>query len=264
MNDLISQNSIDTAYEHHCPICKNLVPRKHIIIPELGVDKYVQPNCECEVAAMHKELDALVKAGQKREVEKKFALHSLGERFRESTFDNFIPRIGSENSYKMCKQYAEEFKQWDSDSIILWGTYGNGKSHLAGSVANFLNQQDYIVIYQNVPDLLEKIRATFSKNNQDSESDILKHLNTCDLLILDDIGAEKVTDWVQDVLFRIVDGRYRKKKPIMYTSNLKPSLLADKVGERIYDRMNETSLAVENKATSYRREKAIERFKKQY
>ena len=82
----------------------------------------------------------------------------------------------------------------------------------------------------------------------------------CDLLILDDIGAEKVTDWVQDTLFRMVDGRYRREKPIFYTSNLKPKELVDKLGQRIYDRILETTYQIENKATSYRLEVAKQRY----
>jgi DNA replication protein DnaC len=72
-------------------------------------------------------------------------------------------------------------------------------------------------------------------------------------LIIDDIGAEKASEWVQEVIFRIVDARYRRNKPILATSNLEPKLLSDRIGARAYDRLVEMSQPIENKATSYRR-----------
>lgn len=254
-------NSTSSASEEHvCPHCEEVVPKLEIEL--LGKKRLVQPKCACEVKEKEKELEALTKGIEKREIEKKFALSTLGPRFRESTFDNFEHRLGSENAYQQAWKYAQEFKEWGGDSLIIWGDYGNGKSHLAAAVANYLNEHGHIVIFQSVPELLERIRNTFNRNNQETEREIMSALQRCDLLVLDDIGAERVTDWVSDALFRIIDGRYRKEKPILYTSNLKPSLLLDRLGGRIYDRMTETSLTVENKATSYRRQKAVERFRK--
>jgi DNA replication protein DnaC len=258
VTNLIQMNL--ASKDHYCPHCKELVPKLELEI--LGQRKVVQPKCPCEVKAEEEKLQRLVDAGEKREVEKRFALSSLGDRFKDSTFHNFEMRLGSEKSFQMAYQYAQEFNEWGSDSLLIWGDYGNGKSHLAAAIANELNERGKIVIFQSVPELLERIRSTFNKNSRESENEILTALQMCHLLILDDIGAEKVTDWVQEALFRIIDKRYRKKKPILYTSNLKPSMLSDKLGGRIYDRITETSLTIENKASSYRRQKAAERFKK--
>lgn len=258
VNNLIQMN-LASDKEHICPHCEEMVPKLELEI--FGHKRVVQPLCHCEVKTKEEELERLVKAGDKREIEKRFALDSLGDRFKDSTFDNYEHRLGSEQAFKMGQQYAQEFIEWGPDSLMLWGNVGNGKSHIASAIANHLNDQGYIVIFQSVPDLLARIKSTFGKS-QETESDILRALQQCDLLILDDIGAEKVTDWVQEVMFRIIDKRYRKQRPILYTSNLKPSMLLEKLGGRIYDRITETSLTVENKASSYRRQKAEERFKK--
>jgi DNA replication protein DnaC len=111
-----------------------------------------------------------------------------------------------------------------------------------------------------VPELLERIRNTFNRNERESEKDIMNALLHCDLLVLDDVGSEKVSDWVLDVLFRMVDGRYRQKKPILYTTNLNPKELKHQLNERIYDRMVETSVIIENRGTSFRREIAQARY----
>lgn len=259
VNNLIQMN-LASDKEHICPHCEEVVPKLELEI--FGHKRIVQPLCHCEVKIKEEELQRLVKAGDKREIEKRFALDSLGDRFKGSTFAEFKMRLGAVKAFEVSVKYAQDFKAWGSDSLLLWGDYGNGKSHMAASIANELNEQGYIVVFQSVPELLERIKNTFNRNNQETESDILRALQQCDLLILDDIGAEKVTDWVQEVMFRIVDKRYRKQKPILYTSNLKPSMLLEKLGGRIYDRITETSLTVENKASSYRRQKAEERFKK--
>lgn len=245
--------------EHTCPYCKCIVEKTEIEI--LGVKRIVQPSCKCETNAHAEEMRKFTEYDKRREVEKRFAISSVGKRFEESTFENFVMRQGAETAYKQSRKYVLEFDECEV-SLLLWGTYGNGKSRLAAAVASGLKQKGKTVVFQSVPELLERIRQTFNKNNTETEQQIMSALLHCDLLILDDIGAEKVTDWVSDALYRIIDGRYRKKLHTMYTSNLKPSELEGKLGGRIYDRILETTNPIENKASSYRMEQAKVRFAK--
>ncbi|MRB85087.1 hypothetical protein GH851_31765, partial [Bacillus thuringiensis] len=84
------------------------------------------------------------------------------------------------------------------------------KTHLAAAIANELSKQGFIVVFQSVPELLQRIRSTFNSDNKENETQIMRALLECDLLILDDIGAEKTTEWVEEKLFNVIDGRYRK------------------------------------------------------
>ncbi|MED2022521.1 ATP-binding protein, partial [Bacillus thuringiensis] len=184
---------------------------------------------------------------------------NLGERFKKSTFEAFREREGSVTAGQIAQKYVNEFKKWNGESLMIWGEPGNGKTHLAAAIANELSKQGFIVVFQSVPELLQRIRSTFNSDNKENETQIMRALLECDLLILDDIGAEKTTEWVEEKLFNVIDGRYRKELPTLYTSNLRPKELQEQVGKRSYDRMVETSLTIKNEATSYRREIAKQR-----
>ncbi|WP_241494816.1 MULTISPECIES: ATP-binding protein [Brevibacillus] len=262
INNVVQMNSMrfPSEEDHVCKHCNRVVEKIEVEI--LGKRKLVQPVCKCEADAEAEDMKRFTEHQQRRDTEKLFSISSLGKRFEESSFETFIPREGAEMALKQAKKYAFAFDEYGPLSLLLWGTYGNGKSKLAAAVANCLKTNGKVVVFQSVPELLQRIRQTFNKNNDESEQQIMKALLTCDLLILDDIGAEKVTDWVSDALFRVIDGRYRKQLPTFYTSNLKLSELDEKLGSRIYDRILETTIPVQNKATSYRKEQAVERFEK--
>jgi DNA replication protein DnaC len=245
-----------------CPYCKREVPKKEIEL--FGKKRYVQPVCECVAKKLDEDTKKAADRSREHELKRLFSIHNLGERFNESNFTNFIAREGTEKCFKLAQKYVNEFEAWEGESLLFWGEPGNGKSHLATAVANELTAKGKRVVFISMPDLLEKIKATFNRNSTESEAEIMRGLQMCDLLVIDDIGAEKVSDWVQEVIFRIVDGRYKKVKPILVTSNLEPKELAERIGKRAYDRLIEISQPIKNEATSYRREKAkarMERFK---
>lgn len=258
--ETMTTNSPSDENGYTCEHCGKFIEK--IQVEMLGHKKLVQPRCECDWKEQKAFLDEAAERKHKREIEKLFSISNLGQRFEDSGFESFTNRTGTEKAFQIAQKYVDEFEEWGSDSLLIWGVPGNGKSHLASAIANELKAKGKIVVFQSVPELLERIRSTFNRDSKESESQIMKALLTCDLLIMDDIGAEKLTDWVQDVVFRIIDGRYRKQKPILYTSNLHPERLETQLSERTYDRITETSLIIRNKATSYRKEIAKERIRR--
>jgi len=256
---------------HVCPYCEQVVPKKRLVV--LGIEKIVQPVCRCEVEAWEREQDEMQERYRKAEVERKFAISSLGERFENCRFETFSHRPGSEKAFQLARDYAERFELYGGESLLIWGDPGNGKSHLAAAICHKLKERDKIPVFQTMTELLERIRSTFRQQSRESEREIMAALQDCDLLVLDDLGAEKVSDWTLDVLFRIIDGRYRAKKPTLFTTNFSPTellhrFMPDKssteheiAARRIHDRILEVSVIVENKATSYRLEVAQNRAK---
>jgi DNA replication protein DnaC len=249
-----------------------VVPKKRLVV--LGIEKIVQPVCQCEVEAWEREQDEMQERYRKAEVERKFAISSLGERFENCRFETFAKRPGTEKAFRLAYDYAERFELYGAESLLIWGDPGNGKSHLAAAVCHVLKARGKIPVFQTMTELLERIRATFGRQAKEHEREIMTALQDCDLLVLDDLGAEKVSDWTLDVLFRIIDGRYRAKKPTLFTTNFSPTellhrFMPDKslteheiAARRIHDRILEVSVIVENKATSYRLEVAQNRAKR--
>lgn len=245
-----------------CEHCNKYIAAITVEVPQLRIKNKILPTCECVVEREEAKIREAQNFAKKREIEKLFSISNLGERFSKSTFESFLDRNGSEIAYKVAVKYVKTFKEWNGESLMLWGEPGNGKTHLAAAIVNELSKKGYIVVFQSVPELLQRIRSTFNSENKENETQIMRALLECDLLILDDIGAEKTTEWVEEKLFNIIDGRYRKELPTLYTSNLEPKELKNQVGKRSYDRMVETSLTVKNEAASYRREIAKQRLQR--
>ncbi|GCF83366.1 hypothetical protein BCACH14_53420 [Bacillus cereus] len=245
-----------------CEHCNKYIAAISVEVPQLRIKNKILPTCECVVEREEAKIREAQNFAKKREIEKLFSISNLGERFSKSTFESFLDRNGSETAYKVAVKYVKTFKEWNGESLMLWGEPGNGKTHLAAAIVNQLSKKGYIVVFQSVPELLQRIRSTFNSENKENETQIMRALLECDLLILDDIGAEKTTEWVEEKLFNIIDGRYRKELPTLYTSNLEPKELKNQVGKRSYDRMVETSLTVKNEAASYRREIAKQRLQR--
>lgn len=217
--------------------------------------------CECEIEEARKQEQLLEQQQKRIRIERLFSASMLGQRFAECTFDNWIARPGAQMTFETCIDYV---KSWDDkrqvgNGLIIYGTPGNGKSHLSAAIANSLLAREYAVIFANVPELLNRIRATFGGNARETSADIMSTLQAADLLILDDAGAEKWSDWVESTLYSIINSRYMNRAPVILTSNLELTELADAIGGRTFDRLLECCTIVENLASSYRVEFARKR-----
>lgn len=261
--DHITKNGATTQSNPNgviCEHCGTLVPPLEIDV--LGKKRIVQPVCKCVTERQAAEQKRFENYQREKDVKRLFAISDVGNRYQQATFTNFLNRPGTENALKLAKHYASRFNKDNPNALLFFGEPGNGKTHLAAAVYNALVTQGHVIVFVSMTDLLNKIKSTFNKAAKETQDDILKALAVCDLLIIDDIGAEKISDWVEETVYRILDTRYRCNRPVVATSNLTTDEICIKLGSRIHDRLLEMCQPVYNSATSYRKELAQQRTKR--
>ena len=141
--------------------------------------------------------------------------------------------------------------------LLLFGDVGTGKSFLAGCIANALLEKDVPVLMTNFPTILNRMTGLFGSDR----ADFLASLNAYDLLILDDLGAERGTEYALEQVFAVIDARYRSRKPLIVTTNLTLDALKhpdDLAHARIYDRILEICAPILFGGENLRVEKANE------
>lgn len=159
-------------------------------------------------------------------------------------FDNFkldyypegvgtSPRRRMESVLDFCKTYAAEFSQ-KSSSLLLYGHTGLGKTHLSLAIAGKVVEAGYGVIYSSAQNLFNKLeKEKFGRSDGNTEENILG----CDLLIIDDLGAEFTTQFTVSALYNIVNSRELEGKPTIISTNLTPEQLLSTYSERIASRI---------------------------
>ncbi|EGW40487.1 prophage LambdaBa02, DNA replication DnaC domain protein [Desulfosporosinus sp. OT] len=213
----------------------------------LGGAKYIRRRCQC---MLRKNIEAVERAKnfeRTQRYERYFSFSTLGKRFSSKSFENFKASKETAAALRKTKEFVNKIiKATSSDEeraqgVILIGPVGTGKSHLAAAAFNKLKESK-ACIFVNVPELLERIRASYSSKSNEREDDIVNAVKQCDVLILDDLGSERHKgddDWATEKLFTIVDFRYRNMRPIFCTTNCQPNSLEDKIGPRIMSRLRE-------------------------
>lgn len=149
--------------------------------------------------------------------------------------DAMSPRRIMEQVFKNCKWYADNFSK-DSPSLLFQGATGLGKTHLSLAIASEAINRGYGVIYGSVQELMNKIESEhFSREMV--KQDTRKLLIDCDLLILDDLGTEFITQFTVSSLYNIINSRLLGNKPTIISTNLSLNELEDKYSERIVSRI---------------------------
>ena len=163
-------------------------------------------------------------------------------RFKNHSFETFIAKTADQElKKKVCLDYANNFEENFKlgKSMILCGTTGTGKTHLACSIANQVIQNRRSAIFINVFKAIDDIKETWSKQSDKTEREVINNFIKTDLLILDEIGVQFGSDSEKMILFKILNERYSNMKPTILISNLNAEALQEFAGERVMDRMRE-------------------------
>jgi DNA replication protein DnaC len=139
------------------------------------------------------------------------------------------------------RRYVSDLDARLDEGRGLWfmGDVGTGKTTLAMLVSKAALERRRTVAIYSVPRLLAELRTTFGEDSETSYLNLIDALASVDLLHLDDVGAEKTSEWVLEQLYAIVNARYEERKAIVLTTNLDPEQLAEQITERTVSRLLE-------------------------
>ena len=191
-------------------------------------------------------------------------------RFMHCTFDTFDPLCPSlQRAVMYTRRFVEEYPLVDVGLLYL-GTCGVGKTHLAVAALKELLRKGIAGMFYDFRDLLKEIQDSYNPNTHTSELKILAPIFEADVLVLDELGASKPTEWVQETMTHIINKRYNEKKTTIFTSNYldMPSgssydeTLTDRVGRRLQSRLQEMCTAILVEGDDYRESIKSKRGKK--
>lgn len=228
--------------------------------PKKKVRVKMPVSCRCRAERRYQEEQMLQQDKDMRAMESLKRQSLMDERLRDVSFDSF--RKTNDNAYnlKLCLRYANHFDEMlaKNQGLLFYGGVGTGKTFAAACIANQLLNQRIPVIMTSFVKLLESMQG-FSED----DSVLIARLNRAKLLIIDDLGAERSTDYALEKVYDIVDSRYRAKLPIILTTNLSMTELKESTDiryTRIYDRIFEMCYPMQFKGQSWRKVEAARRF----
>lgn len=167
----------------------------------------------------------------------------ITERFRGATFDTFLTKDQAQASALLtCSDYAVTFpaKYQAGQCLLMLGNIGTGKTHLASSIVQqVIRDHRAQAVIVPASGIFRAVKSTMSRAPKFTEEDVLEELGGFDLLVIDEVGASRGSDWEVQLLHEVIDRRYQAVRPTIVVSNLITSDLKDYIGERAMDRLRQ-------------------------
>lgn len=257
--DLLIERAQETANigegdylgEDNLYYCGKCHTRKQTAVTLFGKNRVVPCICKCKAEEIKAEEEAI---RQREFFNKVMQMRRAGfpeDAMKEWTFandDGSNPKLT-----KAMQNFVEHFQTFKEDGkgLLLFGSVGTGKTYLAACVANALIDKGIPCLVTNFARIANEVQGKF-----DGRQQYYDNLNSFPLLVIDDLSAERKTEYMQEIVFNVIDSRYRAKLPIIITTNLTRDELqkpADLTNQRIFSRLFEMCTPLELSGNDRRR-----------
>ncbi len=243
-----------------CQIC-GMPKQKEIEMPLFDGSgrtekKIVRVSCRCDVEKEKKQQEKLDAESRMREIAELKRLSLIDEKLIRARFDECKTTDDNKEAVALAKRYVSKFDELyeKNQGLLFWGDVGTGKSYIAACIANALLENGVPVVMTSFVKLLA--------GAHEFKEDMASRLGKAKLLVIDDLGAERGTDFSLEKVYDIVDTRYRSGKPLILTTNMSLNEMMscrDIRYSRIYDRIFEMCYPVHMSGLSWRKREAASR-----
>lgn len=237
-------------------VCGKCGEPRERMFPAGGIFKephLVTVMCRCRREKADRQREETERAEKRRRTERlrKQCFSSSG-RYAFCTFDADDGRNAAQST--VCKAFAETFDPKDPEGLVLYGKRGTGKSFHASCIANAVIERGFSCLVTDIKQVVNLMESSFEKRSGN-----LERILATDLLILEDLGAQRSTEYVMEHVYDVIDGRYKAGKPMVITTNFdfRERILnatADDPWGRVFDRIVEVGFPVKYDGNSRRRE----------
>ena len=239
MENKVTADYLDEEGCLHCGICGK---RKQMKVSLMGFEHVVSCLCECEVKARQELDEKMQREEAQRQLYQRKSVGLRERRFWEWKFEN---DNGSNQKILIARQYVENWTDMKRKNVglLLMGPVGTGKSFFAGCIANALLEQGERVMMTNFSRILNEMTSYQANKNQ-----IIQNIVDYPLLIIDDLGIERNSEFALEQVYNVIDSRYCKMLPLIVTTNLglneMKSTDLDTAHQRIYSRILEMCVPI--------------------
>ncbi len=207
-------------------------------------------------------------------IERALRAANIPKRYEHCDLQSYAP-VREFPSQAAAKSYVEQFvRQFPHIDVglLFLGRCGVGKTHLAVALLRQLIMEGHVGLFYDFRDLLREIQASWNPVSQTSEVEVLRPVLDAELLVLDELGSNKPTDWVRETVAYIINSRYNDKRVTIFTSNyldasgesnegqqlgqpnlkIREETLTDRIGARLRSRLYEMCKVIEIRGRDFR------------
>lgn len=197
------------------------------------------------------------RAERQAKIEARLEQAGIPALLRDRSFANYqFKTAAQERAWERFHSFAASFRNHLKTGTVVVGAgrRGTGKTHLACAVANDVMARGYTAYFTSITRLFTKIRSTWAKSSEMTEEQMLKQFEQIDLMIIDEIGVQRGTADEERTLHELLEARRLNCKPTILLTNAGPKELKTYLGERFWDRLDESGVSVVFDWESHRRQ----------